>query len=192
MRNTKTDNNLSISESEYAYTTKMVNTNLSNFSAWHYRSKLIPRLLDERSASPQTRRQMFEDELAFVKNALYIDPYDQSLWFYHQFLISVLLTTSEPQQLVQYVPFAHFTDADRRNYLRLEIEQMRGLLDDTDDCKWIYQYLLQYSADYRRLSGDETITKQSDMCVWLERLMTLDQTRSGRWNSLQDALKLSP
>ena len=37
-------------EAEFAYTTKMIRVALHNFSALHYRSKLIPRLLDERKA----------------------------------------------------------------------------------------------------------------------------------------------
>ena len=43
-------------EDEFKYTTKMIESNLSNFSAWHRRSKLIPRLLDERNASHSERQ----------------------------------------------------------------------------------------------------------------------------------------
>lgn len=46
---------VSLTEQEFQYTTKMVNTKLSNFSAWHNRSKLIPRLLDERGAGKEER-----------------------------------------------------------------------------------------------------------------------------------------
>lgn len=45
----------SMVEDEFEYTTKMYKTNLSNFSAWHNRSKLIPLLLDERNASEDGR-----------------------------------------------------------------------------------------------------------------------------------------
>ena len=51
----------SMTEQEFTYTTKMINTNLSNFSAWHTRSKLIPRLLNERGADNEAR-QKFLDE----------------------------------------------------------------------------------------------------------------------------------
>ena len=51
----------SMVQSEFEYTTRMINTNLSNFSAWHNRSKLIPRLLDERGADHGARRKMLDD-----------------------------------------------------------------------------------------------------------------------------------
>lgn len=45
----------SMVEAEFKYTTDMISTDLSNFSAWHNRSKLIPRLLDERKADDTAR-----------------------------------------------------------------------------------------------------------------------------------------
>lgn len=51
----------SMVESEFAYTTRMINAELKNFSAWHNRSKLIPRLLDERQATATERRQFLDD-----------------------------------------------------------------------------------------------------------------------------------
>lgn len=46
----------SMVESEFEYTTRMINVDLSNMSAWHRRSTLIPRLLDERGADDETRK----------------------------------------------------------------------------------------------------------------------------------------
>ena len=53
----------SMVESEFEYTTRMIRApnGLSNFSAWHRRSKLIPRLLDERLADDAARRQFLDD-----------------------------------------------------------------------------------------------------------------------------------
>lgn len=54
----------SMAAAEFAYTDRMINMDLSNFSAWHSRSRLIPRLLDERGADDTARR-------AFLDSGMY-------------------------------------------------------------------------------------------------------------------------
>lgn len=51
---------LIFTEDEFKYATRMIESNLSNFSAWHIRSKLIPRLLNERQASNVEREAFLE------------------------------------------------------------------------------------------------------------------------------------
>lgn len=53
----------SMSRSEFEYTKKMIGTNLSNFSAWHNRTKLILRILDEEKASDDERQKMLDQGL---------------------------------------------------------------------------------------------------------------------------------
>lgn len=50
----------SMVKSEFDYTTRMIRTSMSNFSAWHNRSKLIPRMLDELGASDAERKKMLD------------------------------------------------------------------------------------------------------------------------------------
>jgi geranylgeranyl transferase type-2 subunit alpha len=51
----------SMAQEEFDYTTKMIRTNLSNFSAWHNRTKLILRLLEERQATDEERKKWLDD-----------------------------------------------------------------------------------------------------------------------------------
>jgi geranylgeranyl transferase type-2 subunit alpha len=51
----------SMARPEFDYTKKMIGTNLSNFSAWHNRTKLILRILDEEGASDQERQNMLNE-----------------------------------------------------------------------------------------------------------------------------------
>ena len=51
----------SMAKTEFDYTTKMIGTNLSNFSAWHNRSKLIIQMLEQQSASDAERKQMLDE-----------------------------------------------------------------------------------------------------------------------------------
>lgn len=56
----------SMCREEYDYTTKMIGQNLSNFSAWHNRSRLILRILDEEKASAEERKQMLDEGKTFL------------------------------------------------------------------------------------------------------------------------------
>lgn len=51
----------SMTQSELDYTTKMIGANLSNFSAWHNRTKLIQKLLNEKSASDEERKKTLDE-----------------------------------------------------------------------------------------------------------------------------------
>jgi geranylgeranyl transferase type-2 subunit alpha len=76
---TPEDPNLSLTESEFEYTTKLIKTNLSNFSAWHNRSQLIPQILKERNADATARRTFLGAELSLICEAINTDPFDQSI-----------------------------------------------------------------------------------------------------------------
>jgi geranylgeranyl transferase type-2 subunit alpha len=52
---------VSMTQAEFDYTKRMIGTNLSNFSAWHNRSQITLKLLNERSASDEERRNMLND-----------------------------------------------------------------------------------------------------------------------------------
>lgn len=70
----------SINEQEFDYTTRMINANLSNFSAWHNRSKIIPRLLDERRADHEARCKFLnEGKLGCGSSGLFVLICDKSL-----------------------------------------------------------------------------------------------------------------
>jgi geranylgeranyl transferase type-2 subunit alpha len=177
----------SLVESEFEYTTKMIRKALQNFSALHYRSKLIPRLLEERKALPAQRRELFDRELNMMQDAL-IDPFNQSAWFYHQFLMSTLHPSCPKSDLI----IIDLVESDRVDYFDQEVGRIKDILDDYDDCKWIYQALIQYCSEFQTISGQSypNSPSKSDMQVWLAKLQELDPSRRGRWADLQNQLGL--
>ncbi|KAK2735210.1 GTPase-activating protein [Myotisia sp. PD_48] len=173
------DSSQSMTQSELDYTTKMIRTNLSNFSAWHNRSKLIERILDERAASDGQRKQMLSDELKLIHRAL-IDPYDQSLWFYHQYLMcscdpDIALKTMAP----------NLSDTERLEYLDQEVAGILEILEDVNDCKWVYQALISYSLLGSQIRKRMDSKLQENIGKWLLELKRLDPLRIGRWNDLE-------
>ncbi|KAF2470611.1 protein prenylyltransferase [Lindgomyces ingoldianus] len=177
----------SLTESEFAYTTKMIKTNLSNFSAWHNRSKLIPMLLDERSADSAARRELLGDELALICTAINTDPFDQSIWFYHQFLMSTLSPKCASQNMI----VRDLSNQDRQRYYAHEMEYIQDILEDETECKWIYEALLHCASCYLEIEGSTQAFTVLDMRGWLRELKRLDPLRRGRWDDLGRSLDIS-
>ncbi|KAF2257962.1 protein prenylyltransferase [Lojkania enalia] len=176
----------SLTESEFEYTTKMIKTNLSNFSAWHNRSELIPRLLAEREAGSVARRKMLDDELALICTAINTDPFDQSIWYYHQYLMSTLSLDCPPQDRIVH----DLSNHDRQKYYAHEMEYIREILEDEEDCKWVYEALLHCAGCYLEVEGGTQAFTTRDMRYWLDQLKRLDPLRKGRWDDLGRSLKL--
>jgi geranylgeranyl transferase type-2 subunit alpha len=191
----------SMVESEFEYTTKVIHGDkgLSNFSAWHRRSKLIPRLLDERKADDASRRQFLDDgkttpcfssniinavtEFELIIAAMYTDsyPYAQSAWFYYQFLMTTLTDFVGHATITP-----NLTSQDRAELVTRQLEVLKDMLDGAEDCKWIYDALIEYTLTLARMEEREIREdEQADCLQWLAELRKLDTLRSGRWDDLE-------
>ncbi|KAF2497765.1 geranylgeranyl transferase type 2 subunit alpha, partial [Lophium mytilinum] len=175
----------SMTEAEFAYTTKMIKANLSNFSAWHNRSKLIPKLLDERDSDDAERRHMLDNEFALIHEA-FLDPFDQSIWYYHQFLMGTLSSRNSRESAI----ILDLTDNDQKRYCEQEINFIKEILEDEEECKWVYEVLLQYSTSFPSLKGNESVITSDDLREWLSKLRGLDPLRNGRWTDIERTLDL--
>ena len=75
---------------EFDMTTSMLEKNFSNFSAWHYRGKLLIKIHKNNGSVYQIPLNIIEEELEKIKHAIFTEPNDQSPWNYHRWLISLL------------------------------------------------------------------------------------------------------
>ncbi|MCJ1392485.1 Rab geranylgeranyltransferase [Xylographa bjoerkii] len=185
----------SMVKDEFDYTTRMIRTSMSNFSAWHNRSRLIPRLLDELAAGDDDRRKMLDEgisasnlhsnweliyhaELTLIQEGLYTDSRDQSLWFYHQSLMCSFDPTFASCSIVP-----NLSEYDRLAYIKSETDKLVEMLEDDDDCKWIYQALIQLAMLYKSTSGSWPVLPET-IGTWVASLQALDPLRHGRWMDL--------
>ncbi|KAK3304188.1 uncharacterized protein B0T15DRAFT_485907 [Chaetomium strumarium] len=176
----------SMVEAEFAYTERMIHTDLSNFSAWHSRSKLIPRLLEERGADDAARRAFLEEELSKIREALNVGPEDQSLWYYHQFLVLNLVYPDKHPVMTRGL-----TTQDRIAYLTREIDEIKDLLEDYTDVQLIYEGLFEYTLYLCQLEGRQADAgERADLVAWLGKLKRLDPMRKGRWADVETELGL--
>ncbi|KAK6882687.1 Geranylgeranyl transferase type-2 subunit alpha [Candida tropicalis] len=91
---------LKINLDEFNYTTLKIQKDFSNFSAWHNRTKLIPKIYnlihdneDILMRFPGT--DMFQDpklimnnDLEMIKTGMYMSPEDTSVWSYYSWIVS--------------------------------------------------------------------------------------------------------
>ncbi|KXS11014.1 protein prenylyltransferase [Gonapodya prolifera JEL478] len=75
-------NGISTPKTEFDYTTKKIDQNFSNYSAWHYRSTV----LNKAFASGGLEEQL-EKDFELVRSAIYTEPADQSAWLYQRWLL---------------------------------------------------------------------------------------------------------
>ena len=196
-------NGKSMVESEFEYTTMMIRASLSNFSAWHRRSKLIPKLLVERHASDDDRRHFLDDGMArstagihnadqclefdLITQAIYTDayPYAQSVWFYYQFLMTTLTDFVGHGTITP-----NFTMEERAEYITRQLVNLRDILDGAEDCKWVYNALLEYTIALCEIGERQPREDEKEDCrSWLAELRKLDPFRVGRWDDLNTFLQ---
>lgn len=119
-------------------------------------------------------------ELAQILNGLNVGPEDQSLWFYHQYLLDNIIENPNDNTIAPGLSMD-----ERRSYVENEIGEIKDLLEDYANIKWIYEALIQYTLALAKLGGKAEL---SDLTAWLEKLRKLDPQRDGRWNDLEKQL----
>lgn len=74
--------------SELTFVTEKINTDFANYSAWHQRSAILPKLRELKHLSKEDAAKVLAEELHFVRQAFYTEPDVQSAWFYHRWLLA--------------------------------------------------------------------------------------------------------
>lgn len=75
---------------EFAYTLSKISDQFSNYSAWHYRSTLLPKVCPadgDEAAVNSVSQDALGEEFSMLASAFYIDPCDQAAWIYHRWLL---------------------------------------------------------------------------------------------------------
>ncbi|KAG0415533.1 hypothetical protein HPB47_007297, partial [Ixodes persulcatus] len=143
-------------EKELSFTMDKIAANFSNYSAWHYRSSLLPKV-HPGSREGTVKEDVLLEEYSLVQNATFTDPGDQSGWFYHSCELS----------------------AARTSVLEKELEVCQALHELEPQNKWP---LLTCVLLMRALDGSgfrEGIEK------FLVELLTIDPMRSAFYQDLK-------
>ncbi len=121
-------------------------------------------------------------ELELIHKALF-DPYDQSLWFYHQ----NLMCTFDPDHTAKsMVP--RLSTQQRLDYIAAEREYIEEVLEDAQDCKWPYQALIECTMLESKVKSGLREGDTEKIVGWLQKLKNLDPLRRGRWTDMERQL----
>ncbi|KAF7338661.1 Rab-protein geranylgeranyltransferase [Mycena venus] len=150
---------------ELTYTTRKIESNFSNFSAWHQRTKILSSLW----GSGKLDYSKSKEEGKSLRNAMYTDPNDQSVWIYHRWLMGA--------------------GADK-DVLDREIAIIQELLDEQPDSKWCMESLVHYKQLLLKnhSSSVDAATITNDCRRLLGDLRVLDPARRRRYEEIEKQL----
>ncbi|KYM77155.1 Geranylgeranyl transferase type-2 subunit alpha [Atta colombica] len=80
-------------EEEFEFSTTKILNNFSNYSSWHYRSRILTKMFGTTSEEIPIVDDKYREELDLVMNATFTDPNDTSAWFYQRWLLDKCMTT---------------------------------------------------------------------------------------------------
>ncbi|GJP47594.1 hypothetical protein CLOM_g6775 [Closterium sp. NIES-68] len=92
---------------DLAFTLERINANFSNYSAWHSRSKLLPKLHSQPPPGPAASegglgQGPLDAEFELVRQAFFTEPDDQSGWMYLRWLLQQILPLQRPRLLATW------------------------------------------------------------------------------------------
>ena len=79
---------------EWQFTHELISANFSNGSAYHYRAALFPLVCELEGGGELERIGKVKEELEMCQEAYFVQPEDQSPWYYHEFLLSFMNPTT--------------------------------------------------------------------------------------------------
>lgn len=191
-----------IISNEWNFTNSKIQDNFSNGSAFHYRSKLLPLMLEFRLPSSRCPAARYKESLALAReewenillNAIFTEPDDQTPWWYHRFIVSWVKPCADvgDEMLLEYETLL-FEMADSLRDL-LEVEKENGALGNAVDrdeskgakCKWAYlglHLVLSTLLESKILAEGEAADLREEAGECLTELIQIDPNRRERYQN---------
>lgn len=175
---------LALAHEELQYTLRKIESNFSNFSAWHYRSKLLPRVWDAQGLDAAARAAAREEgawvthaEFALLQQAMYTDPSDQSVWLYHSWLVGAAPSRATLEAQIGVI----------EELAALEPESKCRCVADAGCLESLARYKRQLVALHGASLGAAAAERTAEAQAHLAALVRIDPLRRARYEELAQA-----
>ncbi|EEQ42765.1 conserved hypothetical protein, partial [Candida albicans WO-1] len=181
---------LKINLDEFNYTTLKIQKDFSNFSAWHNRTKLIPKIYNLIQQQQQKDGKIFGDlpgielfqnpilllknDLEMIKTGVYMSPEDTSVWLYLYWLLTDdLFTNAFKSHQQDYMNILH-----EQLQLINEVNEMEK--EDTgQDNVGCLKSMIFINALIQNENNEPVLTEQVKSC--LKQLAKIDPLRKNKY-----------
>jgi geranylgeranyl transferase type-2 subunit alpha len=151
---------------ELEFSRQKIEENFSNYSAWHHRTTILPRLAslpdsdctDVPASGPCVSLDILKDEFQFVRQTFYIDPVDQSGWFYHRWLVGCLAEHVQGEG----------KDGAVVEIIEDEVAMCKDVHELEPDAKWPILTMVQLQKFLKKVNGTVELDVQNQMIVLQE------------------------
>jgi len=82
----------------------------------------------------------------------------------------------------------NLSTSERLQYLRDEIEAIQEMLDGAEDCKYIFQALIECTLLVSKVGGSLQQDDRDQILSWLSELKKIDPLRRQRWLDFENSL----
>ena len=79
----------------------------------------------------------------------------------------------------------HLSKNEKKEYLSREREFIEEILEDADDCKWVFQALIELALLEAAIDGSMSEDMKEKVRDHVQKLKALDPLRRGRWEDLE-------
>mmetsp|Transcript_6855 Transcript_6855/g.7477 ORF Transcript_6855/g.7477 Transcript_6855/m.7477 type:complete len:447 (-) Transcript_6855:133-1473(-) len=181
---------------EWEFTSEKIYQNFSNGSAFDYRSKLLPLMLNL-STSTKTRSDYVQEELDLIRNAVFTEPDDQTSWWYFRFILS----WANPKTYHQENGSSATEDEieEFQSVMYEEWTSIQELVEAEDgECKWgllgLYMIAMSFHEFEEETKTNDTNGYQGENWLelahsYLDDLKRMDPDRIRRYETLQQKLE---
>jgi geranylgeranyl transferase type-2 subunit alpha len=133
---------------ELEFTYEKICANFSNYSAWHYRSKLIESLYNPEQIS----QEIFSKELGLIENAIFTDPNDQSAWIYEKWFLlehqrSIKLSNEQIERHLTNVLELSELECGRNKWCLLRAVELMCIVDFEKHRERAFEFLDKLATD---------------------------------------------